>query len=68
MHSNHTSGTKDESGWDGVEDTDPAIQRGAYLMFEERCSGRIDPRNDEPIDFIPVEARCSEIDPAGAVT
>lgn len=45
------------------EDTLPGVtlQRGAYLMLEERCLGRIDPANDEPIDFVPVEARCAEV-------
>lgn len=45
-------GRIDPSAWDGADDTDPAIRAGGYLMFEERCSGRIDPRNDEPIDFV----------------
>lgn len=57
------SGHKDASGWDSIEDTDPALELGhrGYLMFEERCSGQLDPRNDEPIDFVPVEARCAEM-------
>ncbi len=65
------SGIKDASGWDGVEDTDPALDLGqrGYLMFEERCSGRIDPANDVPIDFVPVEVRCLPgEDPLGSVT
>jgi hypothetical protein len=49
-----------------TEATDKPTER-TYLMLEERCSGQLDPRNDEPIDFVPIEDRCSEIDPLGSV-
>lgn len=46
--------------------TQAAVQapsHAGYLFLEERCSGQLDPRNDVPIDFVPVEARCSEMRP-----